>query len=242
MAHVRGVLGQASLMVAGAAALDAVARAKRLPGLDVGLHVVVVDGDSVLGHAALPHITTADGKFGRNQVRLGFLYFFSHSARRELALEIRAQFAAFAAAGLLLHHADAHKHMQMHPTVAGLMMRIGKEFGLTRIRVPAEPPWVLQRCGERPGVGAWALYFWSFLLRWRARRAGLAFDDYVFGIFNSGRMELGYLRRLMAHLPAGACEIYTHPAVHLDDVLQALMPDYDHVGEFEALVALRKVL
>ena len=45
-AHTEGVLTQASLMVAAPAAADAVARARILPALIVGLHLVLVDGDS----------------------------------------------------------------------------------------------------------------------------------------------------------------------------------------------------
>ncbi|MEI6861546.1 MAG: ChbG/HpnK family deacetylase, partial [Verrucomicrobiota bacterium] len=80
-------------------------------------------------------------------LRLGGRYFFLPHVRRQLATEIRAQFAAFAATGLTLSHADAHKHMHLHPTVGGLMIRIGREFGLQAIRIPAEPPAVMAACG-----------------------------------------------------------------------------------------------
>jgi hopanoid biosynthesis associated protein HpnK len=239
IAHRDGVLTQASLMVAAPAAADAVARAKRLPDLRVGLHLVLVDGDSLLGHAQLPTITGPDGRFSAEQVRRGFTYFFSPAARRELAREIRAQFAAFAATGLALHHADAHKHMHMHPTVARLMMEIGEGFGLSRIRVPAEPPAVLRRCGARPGASAHALYQWSKRLRSMSRRHGLASPEHVFGIRWSGQMTEARVRTLLAHLPEGQSEIYFHPASHQDAYLRRLMPGYQPVAEFEALLALR---
>ena len=47
-AHREGVLDAASLMVGAPAAADAVARAKRMPGLRVGLHLVAVEGPAVL--------------------------------------------------------------------------------------------------------------------------------------------------------------------------------------------------
>ena len=50
-AHRRGILSAASLMVGGPAAADAVARARRLPNLRVGLHLVLVDGDPMLDRA-----------------------------------------------------------------------------------------------------------------------------------------------------------------------------------------------
>ena len=47
IAHTQGILTAASLMVGGEAADDAVERARRLPGLGVGLHVVLADGRPV---------------------------------------------------------------------------------------------------------------------------------------------------------------------------------------------------
>ncbi len=237
-AHLHGVLGQASLMVAAPAAADAVRRAKGLPGLDVGLHLVLVDGDSVLGHGALPHITGADGRFGRDQAALGVKYFVSPAARREMAAEIRAQFAAFAATGLKLHHADAHKHMHLHPTVGRMMIEIGREFGLTRIRVPAEPPLVMRGCGEKIGIGDQALFWWTGVLRRQARRAGLASADQVFGLKWSGHMTTEKVKILMARLGNAESEIYFHPAVARDEELVRLMPDYEHIEELRALLEL----
>ena len=43
-AHRDGILDQASLMVAGPAAADAIARARGMPSLRVGLHLVVIEG------------------------------------------------------------------------------------------------------------------------------------------------------------------------------------------------------
>ncbi len=236
IACTKGCLTQASLMVAAPAAADAVSRAKRLPGLNIGLHLVLVDGDSLLGHAKLPHITTPDGKFGRNQTALGFQYFFSPAARRELAAEIRAQFAAYAASGLTLHHADAHKHMHLHPTVAAMMIRIGKEFGLKRIRVPAEPPGIMQACGAKIGVSDYALHAWTKMLRAQASRAGLVTSDQVFGIKWSGHMRAERIKLLLENLPPGASEIYFHPATHRDAMLKKLMPGYEHEAELQALL------
>jgi hopanoid biosynthesis associated protein HpnK len=227
-------------MVAAPAAADAVARARRLPDLQVGLHLVLVDGDSLLGHDRLPTITDADGRFSTDQARLGVRYFVSPAARRQLAAEIRAQFEAFRATGLALHHADAHKHMHLHPTVARLMIGIGREFGLSRIRIPAEPPAVLAACGTSPGFGARALHAWTRGLRRRARRAGLDFDDHVFGIAWSGRMTAAVVPRLLRNLPPGRSEIYFHPATRRDAALTRLMPAYEHVEEFKILRTLTK--
>jgi hopanoid biosynthesis associated protein HpnK len=239
-AHVEGVLGQASLMVAAPGAADAVHRAQALPDLKTGLHLVLVDGDSCLGHKRLPTITGPDGRFSTNQAGLGVKYFFSRAARRELSAEIRAQFAAYAATGLTLHHADAHKHMHLHPTVARLMIEIGREYGLKRLRVPAEPPAIMALCGQKVSVADRALYAWSRVLRRQAGEAGLATSDHVFGLKWSGHMTEERIRRLLRHLPEGSAEIYFHPATYRDDHLKRLMPGYEHEAELAALLMLRR--
>jgi hopanoid biosynthesis associated protein HpnK len=234
-AHRHGLLTGASLMVAAPAAAYAIRRARALPGLRVGLHLVLVDGPAVLGPAQIPDLLDAESRFGADQLRRGFAYFFRPAVRAQLAREIEAQFAAYAATGLPLDHADAHKHMHLHPVVGRLMIDIGRRFGLRALRIPAEPPAVLAACGTPVGLGQRALYRWSRVLRGQAVRAGLFCNDHAFGIAWSGQMTTARLHRLAAHLPAGVSEIYSHPAVARDALLRRLMPDYAQEAEYAAL-------
>jgi hopanoid biosynthesis associated protein HpnK len=236
-AHREGVLTHASLMVAGDAAEDAVRRARRMPGLRVGLHLVTIEGKAVLPPAAISSLVDARGWFPSDPLRLGLRYAFLPRARRELAAEIAAQFSAFVATGLALDHADAHKHMHLHPTVGRLMLRIGRRFGLQRIRVPAEPPDVLAACGTPPRLSARALYAWSRLLRAQARAAGIASDEAVFGLAWSGGMTERRVLCLLENLPLGTSEIYFHPAQDRDPLIAALMPEYAHDAELAALLS-----
>ncbi len=231
-----GILTAASLMVGAPAAADAVRRTRALPGLRVGLHLVVIEGPAVLPPAQIPDLVDASGQFPSAQVRLGVNYFFRPRIRRQLAAEIRAQFAAFAATGLVLDHANAHKHMHLHPTVGRLLIEIGRGFGLSAIRIPAEPPAVMVACGMEQGIGARADPRWTRLLRHRAHRAGLTTNDHVFGIAWSGGMTAERLLRLAPLLPVGRSEIYFHPAAWRDAALDALMPDYGHEAELAALL------
>lgn len=235
-AHRDGVLQAASLMVAAPAASDAIRRARRNPSLRVGLHLVVIEGPAALPPALIPDLVDQAGQFPSDQLGLGINYFFRPRVRRQLAAEIRAQFAAFAAAGLALDHANAHKHMHLHPTVGAMMIRIGAEFGLRRVRVPAEPPDVLARCGTRASAGDKVLYRWTSLLRRRAEAAGLAVNDHCFGLAWSGHMTADRVIRLLPQLPDGDSEIYFHPAAGRDTTLDRLMPTYEHEAELAALI------
>ena len=235
-AHRDGILSTASLMVAGPAAADAVARARRLPELRVGLHLVVIEGPAALPAASIPLLVSAGGGFPNDQLGLGVRYYFDPRVRRQLRAEIAAQFAAFARTGLRLDHANAHKHMHLHPTVGAMMIAEGRRHGLPAIRIPAEPPEVLAQLGEPVSLGGQALYRWTALLRRQARAAGLRTNDHAFGIAWTGGMTAERVCRLAARLPPGLSEIYFHPATHTDAALAALMPGYRHADELAALL------
>jgi hopanoid biosynthesis associated protein HpnK len=231
-----GILTSASLMVGAPFAADAVARAKRLGGrLAVGLHLVVVEGPAVLPPARISDLVDGAGNFASDQVAMGFRYAFDPGVRRQLAAEIRAQFAAFRDTGLVLDHANAHKHMHLHPVVGAMMLRIGREFGLRAVRVPAEPA----LAGVKRGVGDSVLHAWTWVLRRQARAAGMFTNDGIFGLGNSGHMTPGLVQGLVERLPAGVTELYFHPATGTDAVIRQHMPGYEHAAELAALLQTR---
>nr|MDP9121626.1 hopanoid biosynthesis-associated protein HpnK [Acidobacteriota bacterium] len=151
-AHRHGLLTAASLMVSAAAADDAVRRARRIPTLAVGLHLVLVEGRPTLPPERIPDLVDRNGELATHLVRAGVEFFFRPSVRRQLADEIRAQFQAFRATGLALDHVNAHNHMHLHPTLLALILEIGRDFGLRAVRVPYEPPLASWRAA-RTGLG-----------------------------------------------------------------------------------------
>ena len=211
--HRHGVLTAASLMVSASAAADAAARARRMPSLRVGLHLVLVDGRPLLPASAVPQLVDGNGVFHANMTALATLIAVSRQARRQLAAEITAQFMAFHALGLSLDHCNAHKHFHLHPVVGGLIATIGPRFGLRAVRTPLEPPQLLRRIEPQipwaPGLLTAPL---ARLLRHRMRAAGLLAPDRVFGLRWSGQMTRHRLAGLIRNLPDGLNEIYLHPA------------------------------
>lgn len=237
-ANRNGILTTASLMVAAPAAVDAAMRARRLPGLRVGLHLVLVDGDAVLPPAEIPHLVDTAGTFPNRQVRAGFRFFASPAARREIAREIEAQFEAFHATGLSLDHVNAHKHMHLHPTVARLIVEIGRKFNLRAVRLPYEPQTIIA-AAERShdaGFGAKALALWSGQLRRRLRRAGIRMNDRLFGLAWTGAVTEKRLLRLLPLLPDGVSEIYAHPAIETPASLGRI-PGYQPGAELAMLLS-----
>lgn len=207
-----GVLTAASLMVGAPAAAQAVAVARRLPRLNIGLHLVLTDGWSVLPPREIPELVGRDGRFRHGMVRDSFRCVLRRRVRRQLAAEIAAQFRAFAATGLRLDHVNTHKHFHFHPLVLGMIIRIGRDFGLSAVRLPAEPLWFAARQGAAAGTSIALLSAWLYPMRAALRRASLAHNDHIFGISCSGRLDEDTLTLILRNLPSGTTEIYLHPA------------------------------
>ena len=212
-AHLSGILTAASLMVGAPAAADAVARARRMPSLRVGLHLVLVDGRPVLPAARVRDLVDESGRFRSNMAAAGIRTFFSPRARWQLAAEIEAQFEAFQGTGLPLDHVNAHKHFHLHPTIGKLMLRIGRRFGMRAARVPLEPREVLLKVEPRStSEPDWLIGLFARRLRQKFREAKLLVPDHVFGLRWSGRMTKDRLLGLIENAPDGLNEIYLHPA------------------------------
>jgi chitin disaccharide deacetylase len=220
-AHRDGILTAASLMVSGEAAADAVARAKKMPSLGVGLHLVLVEGRPALPPEQLPDLVDATGQFRTDMVRTAFAIALKPGVRRQLHAEIEAQFAAFAATGLPLDHVNAHKHFHLHPMIASAVIAIGKRYGMTAVRAPIER--------GTPGIEHW----WATRLQRRLRRAGLVVPDQVVGLAWTGAFDAERMREAVAALPPGLTEIYTHPATA--DVWPGSAPGYRYRAELSAL-------
>ena len=230
-AHRDGILTAASLMVTGDAAEDAVARAKTMPSLGVGLHVVLVEGRPALPPEQLPDLVDASGQLRTDMVRMAINIFTKPAARAQLRAEVEAQFARFAATGLPLDHVNAHKHFHLHPTIAATILSVGRRYGMKAIRAPIEPADLLNRI--EPGSGKFDIARpWARLVRHRMRRAGMLVPDQVFGLAWSGALDTGRLRGLVEHLPDGLTEIYAHPAT---GPYPGSAPGYAYAEELAAL-------
>jgi chitin disaccharide deacetylase len=230
-AHREGILTTASLMVNEPACEEAVAMAKENPRLGVGLHLALLCGRAALPPDKIPGLANAEGQFSENPVGAGIRYFFSHSVRAQLEAEIEEQFARFHATGLTLDHVNGHLHIHLHPVVFGILMRRAREWGITHVRLTRDPFWL----NARLAGGAW-FYRASHaviyrLLAARARRAlmqaNVRFTSNVFGLLQNARVDEAFLTGLLAHLPAGDSELYSHPS----------LDEFPH--EFEALVSKR---
>jgi len=237
----QGILTSASLMPGGSAFEEAVALAKENPGLQVGLHLTLVQGRGVLPRQGFPALVDECGDFGNDPVLAGMRYFFLKPLKKRLYLEIEAQIVKCLEAGIRLSHLDGHLNIHMHPVVFDILTELMPKYGIESFRLSRENlagnlaisrQRLLGKCAD-------AFIFASLARRCRSRldRLGIRYAGEVKGLLNSGRMTEAYLLRALDGVGEGVTEIYFHPGCRPCPELDKWMPDYLHDEELGALTS-----
>jgi len=199
-AHREGILTATTLMANGAAFDDAVRWARNVPTLDIGCHLVLVGGKSLVTGGALPETV--------GQLLTGL-------ARREIRAyeELRAQVGKIVAAGLRPSHLDTHKHTHLAPPVLDAVARLGAEFGIPWVRRPFDFPLNAMR-GAVPvlkrltsdALGVMRRRFHRVLAEHGCRTT-----DHFAGFQITGRFRTAELVELLGIVPEGSTELMCHP-------------------------------
>ncbi len=241
-AHRKGVLTCASLVIAGAAAEDAVRRAKKMPKLGVGLHLALLDAPPAMPAAEIPDLVDPGGALAARPFWNGARIALMKSVREQARAEMRRQFELFAMTGLPLDHMDGHWHFHQHPSLIGFLVNgMAREFGVRAVRVPSEPALPSWRAAGRTGLvgrGRTALanrVIWN-TTRKRLAKAGIGTNQWFFGLNDSGAVVRERMLGFVENLPPGVSEIGLHPASVRPTGPHALPAHYRSVEELQALV------
>jgi predicted glycoside hydrolase/deacetylase ChbG (UPF0249 family) len=175
---------------------DAVRLAKENPSLDVGCHLVLVQGRSVLDPSrALPASMTG-------LVRA--------LMRRDLPLyeEARAQLRKLIDAGIRPSHIDTHKHTHLLPQVLEVVARVAREFDIPWVRRPFD-----FGIDARARMTRRAVAFGMRVMRPRFAGAldGLRTTDHFAGFQITGTLNECSLAGMLGRLPEGLTEFMCHP-------------------------------
>ena len=198
-AHRRGIVTAATMMANGDAFEDAVRLARETPALDVGCHLVLLGGRSLL--TGQPYPATA-------------MQLLRALARRELRLyeELAAQMRRVIVSGIRPTHIDTHKHTHLAPPVLEAVARVARDFDVRWVRRPFDFPM------RAPGRTRWRVRAASRsfgLLRGRFHRVLAAYGrcavDHFAGFGLTGRLDAAALAALAAALPDGCTELMCHP-------------------------------
>jgi len=209
-AHFHGILTATTMMANGAAFDDALRRAREAPSLDIGCHLVLIGGHSLLTRKPFPiTVPQLAAALATRQIRP--------------YEELKAQVRRIVDSGIRPTHLDTHKHTHLAPPVLDAVGRLGQEFGINWVRRPFDfplraPAGAAPRGTPAPGktprilrVTAGAMN----LLRRRFHRVlekhGCRTTDHFAGFQLTGRFRTAELVQLMTVIPEGSTELMCHP-------------------------------
>ncbi|MGC2549228.1 MAG: ChbG/HpnK family deacetylase, partial [Candidatus Sulfotelmatobacter sp.] len=215
-AHTRGIVTSTTLMASGPAFNDAVRLARETPRLDVGCHLVLIDGEPVLDAVRLPTITSRDS--GTDRFRDGLKSFAARALTSrfdsaEIEAETRAQIGKIQSAGVNVSHVDSHKHTHLFPAVLRPVLRATLACGVGAVRNPFGPrkPLTSTELLARPGL--WTRYAEVRVLRAlagkfhdAAKRQGMVTPDGTLGIVVTGALDERLFRAIATIIPEGTWE------------------------------------
>lgn len=217
-----GTVTSTTLMASSREFDDAVASATHRD-LNVGCHVMLVDGTPILPTGRLKHLTN-DGTFISSATEFARVALTGGIAEEEIHAEATAQFKKLRAAGVEITHFDTHKHTHMFPAVFRPLLAAAKEMGVRAVRNPFEPfsiHWITSpELWMRGAQTTSMLHFRSSFLT-AVAEAGLKTTDGTVGIAVTGRLDSAWLRRIVQGLPEGTWELVCHPGYLDEDLAKA---------------------
>ncbi len=230
-AHSRGVVTSATLMANGGAFAEAAQLAKTVPGLSIGCHVVLIDGQPVLGANRVPTLTNGDST--ARLFRNGLKTFAARAiagrlSPEEIEAEAAAQIRKIQATGIPVSHVDTHKHTHLFPSVLRPLLRAARACGIRALRNPFGPRWPLQSRHLLARPSLWTRYaevriLRSFAGKFREAvdRQGFLTPDGTLGIEVTGALDETLFRAIAQTIPDGTWEFVCHPGYNDDDLRAA---------------------
>jgi len=230
-AHSRGVVTSATLMANGPAFAEAAQLAKTVPGISVGCHVVLIDGQPVLGANQVSTLSNGDptAPLFRNDLKI-----FAARAvvgrlnPEEIEAEATAQIRKVQATGIPVSHLDTHKHTHLFPTVLRPLLRAARACGIRALRNPFGPRRPLQSRHLLARPSLWTRYaevriLRSFAGKFREAvdRQGFVTPDGTLGIEVTGALDETLFRAIAQTIPEGTWEFVCHPGYNDDDLRAA---------------------
>lgn len=211
-AHTKGILNSASLMVNQQFADEAVAAAKNMPNLEMGLHLNLTNEKPAANPADIPLLVGADGKLKNGFVNLLLLSILHpKDFAAQVETEIRAQVKKYMATGLKMAHIDGHRHVHLIPAVFKIVRKIQKEYDVPRVRVMNENALrtILQNKSKSWLFdGGLIKYFVLRLLTWWN---GYKSDVYFYTILFTCKISREQFRNITIPHGFQAVEIMIHP-------------------------------
>lgn len=214
-AHRQGCVTSTTIVAGGKAFKQAVTLAQQCPALGIGVHLTLV-GLRPVAHADVSSLQTRNGSFFEDYLTFTRQYLAGKIQESHIETELRCQLQKVVGNGIRITHFDSHQHLHALPGLPKLIGRLAKEFGVKKIRIPAESLLFFNTVQGVAGrvLGRIALTGCALQARVQYQVQGIRSTDHFFGMLSGGRTNQKNLTAIIDQLPAGVSEIMVHPGTN----------------------------
>lgn len=124
-AHLNGIVTSATLLVNGTAYDHACRLIRELPNLDIGIHLTLTLGKSLLPKESVQSLVDSNGTFRKHDLTKPLKV-----VKDEVYHEWNAQIAKAIQSNVTVTHLDSHHHVHLHPDLFPIACRIADEHDL----------------------------------------------------------------------------------------------------------------
>lgn len=200
-----GIITSTTMLATFPAFNDAVKLAKSNPKLGIGLHLNLTCGNSLL---SLPTITN-NGRFDTG--------IFLKSVLKKIALgevykELDAQIKKVKSTGIEITHIDGHRHIDIFPGIVDVVVRLAKEHGIKKIRMPRCKNTNLSLNLQLPKK--FVVDSFSKKAEKKFRASGLKMPNALYGFHETGSLTLKKLFNIVKAIGPGTSELFCHPGFY----------------------------
>ncbi len=230
-AHLHGILTSATMMATGAAVADAVARLADAPRLDIGCHLLLVDGRPAARPELIRSLLDGSDRFPATLGAFLTNVLTGRARASEVVVELRAQIDLLLGMGITPSHLDSHKHAHAHPMIADAVMRVAEEYKIRYIRSPFEGFTLSDALRGITGCSrskllkryalAHAMSLYAPLFRKRLGSYDCRYPEHFHGFVLTGCLCPENIANLLERVRPGVNELMCHPGL-VDDELRGL--------------------
>jgi chitin disaccharide deacetylase len=239
-AYQNGIITCSALLMNAPATEEGITIARGNPGLEVGIHLSIVEGYSLRNVAST--ITEIKPYFDsgiclkRNWSEFVKCYLMGRIDLNELEEEFELQIRKFKSNFDSIPFLNSTQHMHLLPGIWKIVLKLCKTHGIKYIRLPR------LTFPDRLWFNKRILYIFPFSLlgsycRLSLKNTGIQSADNVVGMQFSGNISAEKLKFILSHLGHGVNEIVLHPGFKSQYLINHLPSSYSNFEWEEELKA-----
>ncbi len=211
-----GIVTSTSLSATGECFSEAVQLIKDRPGIDVGIHLTLIEEKSILSKRQIPTLVDDSCNFRKKCYHLFFDYLIRRISIKQIKEEFRSQIEKLLASGIKITHIDSHQHIHMLPKILKVTIELAGEYGIKFIRCPNEKIDMrnlftlrkLPRLLQQISLNFFCYYSKDLITAYSV--------DNFYGFSDGGNLNRENLWKILADQVDGISEIMCHPAALCD--------------------------